>query len=82
MIKWQKIVEGQCERLSEVPEDAYPIEIEGLEVQGFCASCGIPLLENDRYQVDLNGDLICADCLSEVESAVEDDEEPGEDSDN
>lgn len=79
MVKWQKIVEGQCEKLSEVPEDAYPIEIEGLEVQGFCASCGIPLLENDRYQVALDGDLICADCLSEIE---EDDEELEEDSDN
>lgn len=67
MIKWQKVVEGQCDKLSEVPEDAYPIEIEGLEVQGFCINCGIPLLESDKYTADEEGELICADCLEELE---------------
>lgn len=68
MIKWQKIVEGQCEKLSDVPEDAYPVEIEGLEVQGFCVACGIPLLETDAYTTDEEGELICDDCFEDLKA--------------
>ena len=61
MVKWQKVVEGECEKLSQVPEGAYPTEIEGLVVEGFCEGCGIPFVEGDKYYEE-EGGYFCADC--------------------
>jgi len=74
-IKWQRIVEGECEALSEIPEDAFPVEIDGEEVIGFCEKCGMPLTENDDYYMNSDNELICGNCDPSIYDGLDESDE-------
>lgn len=42
------------------------VEIDGKDVISYCENCHIPLLEEDKYIVDVEGCYICSDCFNKL----------------
>lgn len=67
MIEWEKTESGECEFMEQVPEGAKVISFNGKNVEGFCESCSIPILDSDNYATDPEGVMLCNSCFLEGE---------------
>jgi hypothetical protein len=55
MIEWQKVTEGMCRRLADVPAGARIESVNSRTCFGMCEVCGRPIIDRQRYESDDDG---------------------------
>lgn len=46
------------------------VEIDGKEVIQYCKNCHVPLVDGDKYIVDVDGCYICQECYNQIKDEV------------
>lgn len=46
------------------------VEIDGKEVIQYCENCHVPLVDGDKYIVDIDGCYICQECYDKIKDEV------------
>ena len=53
------VLNGECERVKDVPKDAVIVSVDGKMVEGQCEACGKPLCEGDDMKIWADGIVTC-----------------------
>lgn len=67
---WSQIINGECDRIEDVPVGVTIDSVDEKECFGRCEGCGSPILEVENYASDKEGYLLCATCIEQEDTEI------------